>query len=133
MSASSKAELAKFLRTIQLFQKYAAQYDFDWLMLAAQGYQESRLDQSVKSPVGAIGIMQVMPATGRELGVGDIRQVEANVHAGTKYLRTVMDRHFPEAQFDPLNRCLFAFASYNAGPNRIAKLRKEAKIEVLLP
>jgi membrane-bound lytic murein transglycosylase MltF len=132
-SAGSKAELAKFLRTIQLFQKYAAQYDFDWLMLAAQGYQESRLDQSVKSPVGAIGIMQVMPATGQELGVGDIRQIEANVHAGTKYLRTVMDRHFPEAQFDPLNRCLFAFASYNAGPNRIAKLRKEAEKRGLDP
>jgi membrane-bound lytic murein transglycosylase MltF len=77
--------------------------------------------------------MQVMPATGKELGVGDIGQIEANVHAGTKYLRTVMDRYFPEAQFDPLNRCLFAFASYNTGPNWIAKLRKEAEKRGLDP
>ena len=63
-------------------------------MLAAQGYQESRLDQSVKSPVGAIGVMQVMPATGAELKVGDIRETENNIHAGTKYLRTLIDRYF---------------------------------------
>ena len=126
-SAASKQELAKFLRTIHYFQTYAERYEFDWLMLAAQGYQESRLDQDVKSPVGAIGVMQVMPATGRELAVGDVRQIEPNIHAGAKYLRTLMDRYFPEAHFDPLDRCLFAFASYNAGPNRIAKLRKEAE------
>jgi membrane-bound lytic murein transglycosylase MltF len=117
-SAGSQAELAKFLQTIHLFQKYAAQYDFDWLMLAAQGYQESRLDQSVKSPVGAIGVMQVMPATGKELGVGDIQQIEPNVHAGTKYLRTLIDRYFSDASFDPLNRCLFAFASSPRGGGR---------------
>jgi membrane-bound lytic murein transglycosylase MltF len=132
-NARSKAELAKFLQTVHLFQKYAAQYDFDWLMLAAQGYQESRLDQNVKSPVGAIGVMQVMPATGKELGVGDIHQIEPNVHAGTKYLRTLIDRNFSDASFDPLNRCLFAFASYNAGPSRIAKLRKEAEKRGLDP
>ncbi len=132
-SAATQAELAKFLRTIHYFQKYAAQYEFDWLMLAAQGYQESRLDQNVKSPVGAVGVMQVMPATGKELGVGDIRQIEPNIHAGAKYLRTVMDHYFPDARFDPLDGCLFAFASYNAGPNRIAKLRKEAEKRGLDP
>jgi len=76
--------------------------------------------------VGAIGVMQVMPATGQELGVGDIRKLESNIHAGTKYLRTLLDRYFPDAEFDELNRQLFAFASYNAGPARISKLRKEA-------
>lgn len=132
-NATSEAELAKFLRTIQLFQKYAAMYDFDWLMLAAQGYQESGLDQNVKSRVGAVGVMQVMPATGKELGVGDIRQLEPNIHAGTKYLRGLVDRYFPDAQFDPLNRCLFAFAAYNAGPARVAGLRKEAQRRGLDP
>jgi membrane-bound lytic murein transglycosylase MltF len=107
--------------------------DFDWLMLAAQGYQESRLDQNVKSRVGAIGAMQVMPATGRELAVGDIRQIENDIHAGTKYLRTVIDRHFSAARFDPLNRCLFAFASYNAGPARVAGLRRLAESRGLDP
>jgi membrane-bound lytic murein transglycosylase MltF len=95
-------------------------------MLAAQGYQESRLDQSVKSRVGAVGVMQVMPPTGKEMGVGDIGEPEANIHAGTKYLRSILDRNFPDAEFDGLNRQLFAFAAYNAGPAAVAKLRKEA-------
>jgi membrane-bound lytic murein transglycosylase MltF len=125
-NATSREEYAKLLRTLHFFQKYGSQYDFDWLMLAAQGYQESRLDQGVKSAVGAVGVMQVMPATGKEMKVGDIRQTEDNIHAGTKYLRTVLDRHFADAELDGLNRQLFAFASYNAGPARIAKLRKEA-------
>jgi membrane-bound lytic murein transglycosylase MltF len=125
-NATSPAELAKFLHTIQYFQRYAGQYDFDWLLLAAQGYQESRLDQTVKSHVGAIGVMQLMPATGKEMGVGDVRQIEPNIHAGTKYMRTLLDQYFPDAQFDELNRCLFAFAAYNAGPNRVARLRKQA-------
>lgn len=132
-AATSQAELAKFLRTLHFFQKYASQYDFDWLMLAAQGYQESRLDQSVKSRVGAIGVMQVMPATGSELAVGDIRQTEHNIHAGTKYLRQILDRHFPDAHFDDLDRCLFAFAAYNAGPARVAGLRREAERRGLDP
>lgn len=131
--ATSQAELAKFLRTLHFFQKYAAEYDFDWLMLAAQGYQESRLDQTVKSRVGAIGVMQVMPATGRELEVGDIRQTENNIHAGTKYMRQILDRHFADARFDELNRCLFAFAAYNAGPARVAGLRREAERRGLDP
>jgi membrane-bound lytic murein transglycosylase MltF len=131
--ASSTEEFRKLLRTIQIFQKYAKQYDFDWLMLAAQGYQESRLDQGVKSRVGAVGVMQVMPATGKELEVGDIREIEPNIHAGAKYLRAMMERYFSGAQLDGLNRQLFAFASYNAGPARIAKLRKEAEAQGLDP
>jgi membrane-bound lytic murein transglycosylase MltF len=132
-NATSQKEYAKLLQTIHFFQKYAERYDFDWLMLAAQGYQESRLDQNVKSAVGAIGVMQVMPATGKELQVGDIRQTEANIHAGTKYLRKLLDQYFPDAKFDPLNRCLFAFAAYNAGPARVAGLRKEAERRGLDP
>jgi membrane-bound lytic murein transglycosylase MltF len=131
--ATSQVELAKLLRTIELFQRYADRYDFDWLMLAAQGYQESRLDQDVKSRVGAVGVMQVMPATGKELAVGDIRQIEPNIHAGAKYLRTLIDRYFADAKFDAVNRCLFAFASYNAGPARIAGLRREAEKRGLDP
>ena len=131
--ATSQEEYAKLLRMIQVFQKYGAQYDFDWLMLAAQGYQESRLDQKVKSRVGAVGVMQVMPSTGKEMGVGDIQQTEENIHAGTKYLRGVLDRYFADAELDGLNRQLFAFASYNAGPAKIAKLRKEAQKRGLDP
>jgi membrane-bound lytic murein transglycosylase MltF len=95
-------------------------------MLAAQGYQESRLRQEARSPVGAIGVMQVMPATGRELSVGDITALEPNIHAGVKYMDRLMSVYFADAAFTDAERPLFAFASYNAGPNRIARLRKLA-------
>ena len=124
--ATADAEMRKFERTLGLFKKYAEQYDFDWLMLAALGYQESRLDQSVRSPVGAIGVMQLMPKTGAAMKVGNIHRIEPNIHAGTKYVRTLLDTYFPGAKMDELNRHLFAFAAYNAGPTRVAGLRKEA-------
>jgi membrane-bound lytic murein transglycosylase MltF len=120
-------EWKKFEDTIAFFEQYSDQYGFDHLMLAAQGYQESRLNQQARSRAGAIGIMQLMPSTGRELKVGDITKAEANVHGGTKYMRVLLDRYFRDAKFDEQNRTLFAFASYNAGPNRIAQVRKEAK------
>ena len=132
-SATSEAELEKFAQTIDLFKKYAGQYEFDWLMLAALGYQESRLDQNVRSHVGAIGVMQVMPATGASMKVGDIKQIEPNIHAGTKYIRTILDTYFADAKMDGLNRSLFAFASYNAGPSRVAGLRREAEKRGLDP
>ncbi len=94
--------------------------------MAAQGYQESTLDQGVKSPVGAIGVMQVMPATGKELNVGDIAQTEANIHAGVKYMRFMVDRYYADEPMDNLNKALMTFASYNAGPGRVRQLRREA-------
>jgi len=125
-NATAKDEMGRFERTVALFKKYARAYDFDWLMLAAQGYQESRLDQSRRSPAGAIGVMQVMPATGRAMRVGDIRMLGPNIHAGVKYMRQMLDRYFDGARLDALNRNLFAFAAYNAGPARIAVLRRIA-------
>lgn len=116
----------RFEATIALFKKYGERYNFDPLMLAAQGFQESGLDQRVKSPVGAIGIMQVMPATGAELGVGSIHVADANIHAGAKYMDILMSKNFPDAHFSDANRPLFAFASYNCGPGNVAKMRKEA-------
>jgi membrane-bound lytic murein transglycosylase MltF len=126
-SATSPNEMKKFDATLAFFQKYGQQYGFDGLMLVAQGYQESQLDQSTRSPVGAVGLMQLMPATGREMGVGSITVAEANVHAGSKYMRFLIDHYLKDATFDEQNRTLFAFACYNAGPNRIAQLRQEAK------
>jgi membrane-bound lytic murein transglycosylase MltF len=87
----------------------------------------------VKSPVGAIGVMQVMPATGKELKVGDIQQLENNVHAGVKYMRFVIDEYYKDEPMDDLNKGLFAFASYNAGPNRMRQLRAEAQKRGLNP
>jgi membrane-bound lytic murein transglycosylase MltF len=126
-NATADAERARFLQMVRLFQRYSGEYGFDWLMVAAQAYQESRLDQSVQSPVGALGVMQLMPATGAQMNVGDVRELEPNIHAGVKYLRFVMDEYFADTGMDALNRGLFAFASYNAGPARVARLRREAQ------
>ena len=119
-------EWRRFKETLALFEKYGGKYGFDPLMLAAQGYQESTLDQNAKSHVGAIGVMQIMPATGAQLGVGDIREIESNIHGGAKYMDQLMSKYFPDAKFSGANRPLFAFASYNAGPGNISKMRKEA-------
>ncbi len=123
---TAKAEMKRFEATIKLFEKYGAKYGFDPLMLAAQGYQESQLRQEARSHVGAIGIMQIMPETGKDLNVGDISIVEPNIHGGAKYMDLLMTRFFPDANFSEEERPLFAFASYNAGPGNIAKMRKEA-------
>ena len=117
----------RFEQAIVLFEKYGNQYNFDSLMLAAQGYQESTLDQTKRSHVGAVGVMQLMPATGKELKVGDIHQMEANIHAGAKYMDQLMGKYFADADFREQDRTLFAFAAYNAGPGNIQKMRKEAE------
>ena len=132
-NATSEAEIRKFQDTVSLFKNYGTKYDLDHLLVMAQSYQESRLDQNAKSHVGAIGIMQVMPATGKELAVGDITQLEPNIHAGVKYVRFMMDRYYGKEPMDLVNKMLFTYASYNAGPARITRLRKEAAAKGLNP
>ena len=103
--------------------------------MAAQGYQESGLDQSKRSRVGAIGVMQVMPTTARDKAVNipDIEKLENNIHAGVKYNRWVIDNFYNEPGSPRLDKGLFAFASYNAGPSKVTSLRKEAKAQGLDP
>jgi membrane-bound lytic murein transglycosylase MltF len=124
-NAAADSERRKLQAVVELFKKYGAQYNLDYMLMAAQGYQESTLDQNVKSPVGAIGVMQVMPSTGKELNVGDIRQIEPNIHAGVKYMRFMMDQYFKDEPMDNLNKGLMTFAAYNAGPGRLRQLRRE--------
>jgi membrane-bound lytic murein transglycosylase MltF len=132
-NAAADAERKKLLAVIELFKKYGAKYEVDYLLMAAQGYQESTLDHSVRSPVGAIGVMQVMPPTGKELNVGDISEVEPNIHAGVKYMRFMMDQYFKDEPMDKMNKALMTFASYNAGPGRVRQLRREAEKRGLDP
>ena len=117
----------------EFFRKYSDQYSIDWLLMMAQGYQESRLDQQAKSSVGAVGVMQIMPATGKDLDVGDIRREEENIHGGVKYIRFMIDQYYAKEPMTELNKGLFAFAAYNAGPGRISQLRKEAAEKGLDP
>jgi membrane-bound lytic murein transglycosylase MltF len=132
-SATGGAELKRFQSMVDLFRKYGDRYDVDWLLMTAQGFQESGLDQAKKSPVGAIGVMQVMPATGKDMKVGDIRQLEANIHAGVKYIRFMVDQYYADEPMTRIDKALFAFASYNAGPARVRSLRREAEKRGLDP
>jgi membrane-bound lytic murein transglycosylase MltF len=125
-SATSVQERKKFLRLVALFRKYSDRYNMDFLLMAAQGYQESGLNQNARSPVGAIGVMQIMPETGKLLKVGDITQLEPNIHAGVKHMRSLMNTFFANEPMDNVNKGLFTFAAYNAGGGRVRALRKEA-------
>ena len=125
---SSPEEMQRFEEAVQYFQKYGEEYGFEYLMVAAQAYQESRIDQSVRSRAGAIGVMQMLKSTASDpnVNIPEIEELEKNIHAGVKYLRFLEDRYFDQEGIDRLNRGLFAIAAYNAGPSRISKLRKKA-------
>jgi membrane-bound lytic murein transglycosylase MltF len=127
-NALADTDRARFRDVADLIKKYAEQHRFDWLMIAAQGYQESGLDQTKRSPAGAIGVMQVMPATARDpnVAIPDIHLLEPNIHAGVKYLGFLRDRYFSDPNLSELNRVLFSFAAYNAGPRNVARARKQA-------
>jgi membrane-bound lytic murein transglycosylase MltF len=131
--ATSPEDLKRFEQTIALFRKYGEKYEWDYLLLMAQGYQESELKQSARSPVGAVGVMQVMPSTGKDMRVGDINEIEPNVHAGVKFLRAMMNEYYGKEPMDQLNKGLFTFAAYNAGPGRVRGLRRTAAERGLNP
>jgi membrane-bound lytic murein transglycosylase MltF len=120
---------ARILELANLFQKYGAEFDFDWLMLAAQGYQESGLRQNRKSHAGAVGVMQIKPSTAadRNVGIDDVTDVENNIHAAAKYMRFLADRYFSNDEINDLNQWLLALAAYNAGPAKINRYRREAE------
>lgn len=111
-----------------VFQKYGSEYHLDWLLLAAQGYQESQFNQKAVSSAGAVGIMQIKPSTaaGRPIHITNVYILDNNIHAGTKYMRHVMDQYLKDTSIDSVNQQLLALAAYNAGPTRIAQLRKKA-------
>src|SRR4029453_19360805 len=101
-NAAADAERRKLEAVIELFRKYGEGYNLDFLLMAAQGYQESTPAPDAKGPVGPIGVMQVMPPTGKELNVGDISELEPNIHAGVKYMRFMVDRYYANEPMDNL-------------------------------
>jgi membrane-bound lytic murein transglycosylase MltF len=131
---TTKSQLDTFNQTVVFFKKYASQYDFDYLLVVAQGYQESTLNQAARHG-GAVGIMQVKPAiaAAAPISIPDVATAENNIHAGVKLLHTISDTYFNDPKIDPMNRLLLTFAAYNAGPTRIAALRKQAPARGLDP
>ena len=127
-NAMGATELSRYHKLSALFRKYGTDYGMDPTLLAAQGFQESRLDQSVRSPAGAIGVMQLLPSTAKDnnVAIPNIDELEPNIEAGAKYMAFLKERYFSGPELDELNGSLLALASYNAGPGRIRRLRREA-------
>jgi len=133
---NASADRKRFDQTIPIFRKYASEYDFDELLLVAQGYQESQLDQSTRSGSGAVGVMQIKPSTaaGDPVNINDVAgKMDNNIHAGVKYLRHLVDDYFDDPEITQFNRHVFAIAAYNAGPTRIQSLRSKAEAQGLDP
>jgi membrane-bound lytic murein transglycosylase MltF len=133
--ATSSAEMAKFQSYVKYFQEYGQEYDFDYLMLEAQGYQESTLNQGLRSPRGAVGVMQVLPqyAAANPINIKNVQDADANIHAGVKMMHNIAEKYFNDPGIDSTNKTLFTFAAYNAGPGRVAKLRRMAQEQGLDP
>ncbi len=119
----------RFEAIIEVIKRYAEQYQFDWTIIAAQAYQESRFDQGKRSPAGAVGVMQLLPATAadRAVGIPDIDDLDNNIHAGIKYLAWLRDTYFSDPAISPLDQVLFSFAAYNAGPGNMNRARRRAR------
>jgi membrane-bound lytic murein transglycosylase MltF len=115
------------------FQSASQRVGFEWLLMAAQGFQESRLDPRARSQVGARGVMQLMPATATEVGVRNIDDAEDNIHGGVRYMEKLRATYFNDPAIPPEVQIQFALAGYNAGPNRINRLRQEAAKQGLDP
>ncbi len=132
---TNEEQIKKFNELANFFKTYSSQYGFDYLMVVAQGYQESMLNQSARSPDGSVGIMQVKPSTASAppISIPDIGSAENNIHAGVKLLNSIAENYFNDPKIDPMNRLLLTFAAYNAGPNRIADIRKQAPAQGLDP
>jgi membrane-bound lytic murein transglycosylase MltF len=124
-----RKEKKKLEKYESLFRKYASQYGFDWMLIAALAYQESKLDNNKRNPSGAVGVMQVLPETAadRNIGIHNVREVENNIHAGVKYLAFLRSRYFTGGKMRERDRIRFALAAYNAGPTKIRRSRAVAK------
>ncbi len=128
LEATSREDLKRFEEKVKLFRRYGDQYSFPYLLLTAQGYQESGLNQTIKSRAGAVGVMQIKPSTAAAspIGIPGVDKLDRNIEAGAKYMRYMVEHYYSDEPMDEVTKGLFAIASYNAGPARIQKLRKEA-------
>src|SRR5262249_50865146 len=128
--ALAAEDVARLDELVPYFEKYGKEFDFDELLIMAQGFQESQLDQSRRSPRGAVGVMQLLPGTARDKAIaitGIDSSADRNINAGAKYLRYLVSTYIDDPAVDDRNRTLFAFAAYNAGPGNLRKFRNKAQ------
>jgi membrane-bound lytic murein transglycosylase MltF len=128
-NALAPPEIEKFRELIGYFRTYGERYAVDPYMLAAQAYQESSFNQSLRMQSGAVGIMQMMESTAHdELGMNDIvSHAEDNIHAGAAYLRYIVDKYLNEPDIAEREKVLMTLAGYNAGPSNLKRFRERAR------
>lgn len=116
--------LDDLVRYREVFERHAAEQGLDWRLVAAVAFQESRLDPEARSAAGAVGLMQLLPATAAYVGIDDPAPIEANIRAGVRYLAYLRDEVFVDEALDAQVRQHFMLAAYNAGPRRVRELRQ---------
>ncbi len=107
-----------------LVQRHAASFDFDWRLIVALMYQESKFNPSAQSSAGALGLMQLLPATARAVGVRNPLDPEAGIRGGVAYLDRLRRRF--DSDISPRERTWFALAAYNIGFHRVDLARRQA-------
>ncbi|MGY4575624.1 lytic transglycosylase F [Bradyrhizobium sp. USDA 3256] len=135
-NALAHTEAEKFKALRGSFERYGVQYSIDPVLLAAQGYQESELDQACHNASGATGIMQIKPSTakGKPIEIAGVTaSADTNIHAGSKYLRYLADTYVDASVIDPRERVFMALAAYNAGPGNLKRFRDYASKHGLDP
>jgi membrane-bound lytic murein transglycosylase MltF len=135
-NALAAGDLNKFKSFYRLFEKYGDAFNIQATLLAAQGYQESRLNQGLKNRSGAVGIMQIKQSTASEKEIGIVNvagSADANIHAGAKYLRFLATRYIDDPAVNDQNKVLMALAAYNAGPGSLKRFRAYAQQRGLDP
>ena len=107
-----------------LIKQYASKEAFDWKLIAAIIHQESRFRPHVVSPVGAFGLMQLMPSVAKtyKINFTKLSSPDLNIATGTKYLRWIYN-HFDKPEFSEEDKIKFSLASYNAGIGHIHDAR----------
>lgn len=109
-----------------LFQVHADSLAWDWKLLAAVAYKESRFDTAAISHKGAGGLMQMMPATAAMMGVERAGGVNSHIRGASRYLAE-LDGIWKRSVPNPDQRLKFVLASYNAGPGHILDAQRLAK------
>lgn len=110
----------------EIIKEYSQKLNWDWRLMASQIYQESQFKPNAKSWAGAVGLMQLLPTTGKMFGVTNLFDPKFNIKAGTKFLIS-LDKYWRKFIADSTERIKFVLASYNIGRGHIDDARKLAE------
>jgi membrane-bound lytic murein transglycosylase MltF len=114
-------------------QRHADAQGIDWLDLAALAFKESKLNPGAKGSGGATGLLQITPTAARRVGVGNIQNTDNNVQAAARYMALIQRKFFSSPRVNERERMAFVLAAYNLGPERVQRMRKEARKRGLNP